>query len=246
MADNAATARAIRPLKRFPMTIPNAPTRTPAGEDELRHRTRKLGQRYRTVLLLIDGRRSLEEVLGLAQQAGAAVSHFEELVRLELVEIPAAPVLAPAASVSGHDADEAMPAPLQPDEGDMLPTVPIEEPPSEPVTPSARALEMPPVAAQTLPEAQGTPEQQLLQQVRDLLIDTLRIDSPLFGARTFFRVRSAQSTGELIDLVWEIQDHLAHSRHSRDELISLHRARELLGMGNTRIAGETNPGPLPQ
>ena len=70
------------------MTTISAPVKTPLGQDELRHRTRGLGQRYRTVLLLVDGRRPLGEVLGMAHKAGAQTSHFEELVRMGLVEIP--------------------------------------------------------------------------------------------------------------------------------------------------------------
>src|SRR6185369_12433914 len=71
-----------------------APTKTALGLDELRHRTRRLSQRHRTVLLLVDGQRSLAEVLGLAQQAGAATSHFEELMKLGLVELPLPPLAA--------------------------------------------------------------------------------------------------------------------------------------------------------
>jgi len=82
-----------------------------------------------------------------------------------------------------------------------------------------------------------------LQRVRELLIDTLRLDAPLFSARTFVRVRSAQSASELTNLVWEIERHLSHARHSRAELISLQRARELLGLGNTLVAYDTEPGP---
>ena len=104
----------------------------------------------------------------------------------------------------------------------------------------------PPVHVEATPAGHETPEEPLLQKVRELLIDTLRIDSPVFGARTFLRVRGAQSTSELIDLVWEIEDHLTRARHSHDELLNLQRARELLGMGNTRVAGDTNSGVLPE
>ena len=41
------------------MTAPAVPTKTPLGQEELRARTQGLGQRYRTVLLLVDGRRTL-------------------------------------------------------------------------------------------------------------------------------------------------------------------------------------------
>ena len=60
----------------------------PLGQDELRTRTHRLSQRHRTILLLVDGRRPLAEVLSLAQQAGAAISHFEDVLRMGLVELP--------------------------------------------------------------------------------------------------------------------------------------------------------------
>jgi hypothetical protein len=82
-------------------------------------------------------------------------------------------------------------------------------------------------------------EQQLIAQVRELLLDTLRIDAPLFAALTHGKVRSAQTQRDLIELVWEIERHNSHARMSRDELISLQQARELLGMGNTLVAGDS-------
>ena len=76
------------------------PTKTPLGQEELRRRTGGLGQRHRTLLFLIDGRRPLSEVLSLALQAGAATSHFEDLVRLGFVEMPAEEPPAPPPEVA--------------------------------------------------------------------------------------------------------------------------------------------------
>jgi hypothetical protein len=70
------------------MSTPNVPFKTPLGHDELRTRTHRLSQRHRTILLLVDGRRPLAEVLGLAQQAGSSISHFEDVLRMGLVELP--------------------------------------------------------------------------------------------------------------------------------------------------------------
>ena len=67
------------------------PTKTPLGVDEQRRRSAGLGQRHRTILFLVDGRRPLGEVLRLAQQAGATVQHFEDLVRLGHVDVPRPP-----------------------------------------------------------------------------------------------------------------------------------------------------------
>jgi hypothetical protein len=351
------------------MPVPTVPTKTSRGHDELRTRTQRLGQRHRTVLFLVDGRRTLAEVLSLAHQAGAQTGHFEELVRLGLVELPAeheaaeaidsgsgaldAPTLTsvaldvptpqalaplarepaaqamwiapeaaadiapltldepadtapidasrlsntsmlppqPVAPPSQHAAvDE--PIALQPAQPLMRPppepepapevqlveavawsdTIPLSQEPREAVwSPPEPALavaskssrksgaraaaggmtavlnkalgrgrarppeELPPVMQ---PVVKPSSEQQLIAQVRELLIDTLRIDAPLFAALTHGKVRSAQTQRHLIELVWEIERHRSHARMSRDELISLQQARELLGMGNTLVAGD--------
>ena len=53
------------------MSVTTIPTKTPLGHEEMRRRTGGLGQRHRTILFLIDGRRPLSEVLSLALKAGA-------------------------------------------------------------------------------------------------------------------------------------------------------------------------------
>ncbi len=367
------------------------PFKTPLGQEELRTRGHKLGQRHRTLLFLIDGRRPLAEVLSLAHQAGAETQHFEDLLRMGLVELPPDPtpppppplpvltdeaaltsvdivvVEPPVVAASGEPgaggpdavlapppvppppvvevrriavpdlpvlrdlpegpfertvrqpgpfvdrpADDAEGAPASkagakgktrtagagtrakvvpdpvpedpfertqrlpgPSSADAVakPAAPrsspfkmrmgkkagrnlpvLQEPvmPLPPVAPAAEPLsatarrELPPVAATPepapsldidLPIADGE-EARLLQRVRERLTEALRLDAPLFSARTFMRVRSAQSREELIDLVWEIQDHLSHRRRSHKELSSLHEARDLLGLGNTLVAGD--------
>ena len=85
-------------------------------------------------------------------------------------------------------------------------------------------------------------EAQRMQYVRDLLLDTLRRDSLLFATFSVARVRVAQTQRELIKLVWEIERDRSHMRRSRDQLLNLQRARELLGMGNTLVAGDSQPG----
>ena len=290
------------------MSSSTAPTKTQLGLDELRHRTRRLSQRHRTVLLLVDGQRSLAEVLGLAQQAGATTSHFEELMKFGLVELPLPPeapvpeslpvladeadlpqvtsvdlvVVAPepvAAPVAEPEPEPELKATPEPQPGPLpvlvaeLPTAEqawertirllgtpvVPEPEVAPMViaamaPTPRATEVvpPPVAQPVQPERLRPPDKlpvlnevdegAMLQQVRELLIDTLRLDAPLFGARTFVRVRGAQNAAELTELVWEIEQHLSHARHSRRELLSLQRARELLGLGNTLVADESFPG----
>lgn len=350
------------------------PFKTTLGQDELRHRTLKLAPRQRTMLLLVDGKRTVNEVVALAQQAGAPPELFGELVALSLIEVPDVP--------AGHTAvatdividgvvmqgvvieadvppptDRADAASLPPPPATMLapswPEViasspvpldeaPVEEPavidsqaidvaPTEPESmtamaeagvdrpaesvaamlermgtadepvlaetpvpldrqlehidmplPHSRPDEFPEAAAETAPVPLGevsiapcgesrvmppaavpetapialgaeTPaeplspaEEALLRRVREMLSETLRFNAPLFTARTLIRVRLAPTRRELIQLVWEIEEHLGRSRRSRktdrNDAQMLEAARELLGMGNTRVSGESQPG----
>ena len=84
-------------------------------------------------------------------------------------------------------------------------------------------------------------DEQRLQYVRELLLDTLRRDSLLFSTFAVGRVRNAATHKELIKLVWELERVRAHPRRNRDQLLNLQRARELLGMGNTLVAGDSQP-----
>jgi len=315
------------------MPNPTAPVKTALGQDELRYRKLGLGQRYRTVLFLVDGRRPLGDVLGMAHKAGALTSHFEELVRMGLVEIPVEIVAPdPVETVPGAldtprltsvEVDVPGEAALTP-MGDLMPeaedlgfaesgsvplaaarglatqelddgpdTEPLAEfaevdmgqpqrlpmievskltPPPPPVSPPAARRPAAPAAAARYQEpvvnlqepraptwvqqVRETPfkvadharpaprmnEEQRLQYVRDLLLDTLRRDSLLFSTFSSGRVRAALTQKELIKLVWEIERDRAHSRRSREQLLNLQRARELLGMGNTLVAGDSQPG----
>ncbi len=365
------------------MAMNPIPVKTEVGADELRGRSRTLGQRHRTVLLLVDGRRTLSDVLSLAQQAGARPSLFDELVQMGMVKMPEAgadregrisergasssgfarsassrwPSVSPAAQAGPPNASlsastlwqhgPATPAPApevqaQPrlpdsapyDIGDIVPSrhppeaapalpapaprsvpvltdsrsaavsaalsrapaaVPLPRAAPAPALPTVRAKPLatdrpaapPRVEARPRPvvapaptrapavvkaalrvdrdaagaavpslslrdELQGVAESPVvnvrrtpgetetdkLEHVRSLLFDTLRIDSPIFGARMLLRLREATARDDLIELVWAIERHLAETRHSRREMLSLHRARELLGLGNTVVPDE--------
>lgn len=313
--------------------MPNlSPVKTALGQDELRHRTRGLGQRYRTVLLLVDGRRSLGDVLAMALKAGAQTTHFQELVTMGLVEVPTEmaaaepvetepgaldtprltsvdvdvfpePALTPMAALLPED-DDSRPMPLSPEPPPAAPAQALLEPqlpkkvfddpktveqrevvmgsdqglpmidlggiaeaPAEPPpAPAAAASRYVQAPAVVLNDAPRTPEwvesvretpfktadharpaprmtdEERLQYVRDLLLDTLRRDSLLFASFSVGRVRAATTHKELIKLVWEIERDRAHPRRNRDQLLNLQRARELLGMGNTLVAGDSQPG----
>lgn len=317
-----------------------APIKTALGADELRGRSRTLGQRHRTVLLLVDGRRSINEVVSLAQQAGAQASHFEDLLRMGMVAMPevarSEPVPRPETgltsssfsstagsawpSVASSSRREPDPEPSSqgagrerrssqsvpassvwmdlPDSGngaegtgEVVPSRHPQAPPvapavapsvALPVAPAPAPRRRPPAAGPTVsakpapqpqhlpnPTARSAPdapvpplsirdevlgmaaapalgarqppnesESQKLERIRTMLQETLRIDSPVFGARMLLRLREATTRDDLIEIVWAIERHLADTRYPRKEMLSLHRARELLGLGNTVVPDE--------
>ena len=285
------------------MPLSSAPFKTAEGVDELRHRTRGLSQRHRTVLLLVDGRRPLGEVLGMANKAGAATSHFEELVRLGLVEVPAE-VMAPEPQETAPgaldvpkltsveldvrdegpitppvepwvlppipDADEpdvefevnlAAAAPLVHDDGPdtegnpdvfpieaaVAPESPAAPPAPAPVSPPASPRRPPPPVLTTPVADHARPrpavsEESLRHQVRSLLVGAMGAEAAIFAPLTLTRIRTAQTQRDLIGLVWELERHRNHLRRSRAQLLSLEKARELLGMGNTLVAGDSGHG----
>jgi hypothetical protein len=63
------------------------PVKTADGHAELASRQRRLSQRHRTVLLLVDGRRTQLQVRALALQAGAADNCFDELLELGMIAL---------------------------------------------------------------------------------------------------------------------------------------------------------------
>jgi len=85
------------------------PVKTPEGQAEIRQRQCGLSQRQRTLLLLVDGRRSVAQVKQMGVQAGATDTAFDELLDMGLITVrepalPARPI--PVVPVSAH----AMPA----------------------------------------------------------------------------------------------------------------------------------------
>ncbi len=228
-----------------PMTMPTPPLKTQLGIDELRSRTHGLNQRHRTMLVLVDGQRPLSEVLALGLQAGARTTHFADLVHLGLVEVAldaAPPEVAPPSAdpensggntLSGTRAVDLDP-PASARSGGARPSA------EDPTRVSLKLLESSEAVAVAQRRAQADAERDALhQEVRELLIDTLRIDAPLYAAVTLVRVRRAQTARELINLVWEIERHLVASANSQSEMRTLYRARDLLGMGNTQVSTDT-------
>ncbi len=151
------------------MTAP--PIKTELGQQELRRRKRTLGQRHRTMLLLVDGKRSRDEVLSLAQQVGVGPGHFDELIGWGMVvgepvarppaeaaiDAPPAPAdEAPALVTSADAADEPSPAPdaaAAPAPDDVGQPSPVPQEPGPAADASTPPDEAPPVLEAIAPTA---------------------------------------------------------------------------------------------
>ena len=256
------------------MSTPVVPSKTALGQDEVRHRTHGLSQRHRTVLLLVDGRRSLGEVLNLANQAGSAIGHFEDLVRLGLVDVPvqaaALPAEVPVQAVdvpqmtsvemvvpseplddeAGELLAQETPPPVQvaqPEPAQAVPALQPVPPPVEPLSPIEPPGPIEPLVtldALLCVQPKSREEEPALERARRQLLELLRLDSPRFVSRLTSRVRDAETTTQLIDLVWEIERQLGVMKRSRPGQLCLEQARDLLGLGNTQVAEDTQPGRL--
>lgn len=125
------------------MAIPPIPVKTPEGQAELASRQRRVSQRHRTVLFLVDGRRSEHEVRALAAQAGASDSCFGELVDMGLIAIvqpvqaqhtPTVPIPRPAPT---EDEPLHVDIPIEPQEEPAPTPAPVPTP--DPAPPAADA-----------------------------------------------------------------------------------------------------------
>jgi hypothetical protein len=322
------------------------PIKTELGQQELKRRKRTLGQRHRTMLLLVDGKRSRDEVLDLAQQVGVGPSHFDELIEWGMVAgepvaappadaapEPALEAAAPAAESAAAPAApavdaleaaatpelEAMPEPVAVSPAAAEPvdaSLPsVEPPPAEAPAPVAapelisitpapaatpvaslrplparrvsparrtpraaplasprdsvpyltldapraampvlsepvgeipdhvRAVVLDPNLDMALPDEDGDSEDgRLLGEVRSLLIGTLLVDAPVSSSLTALRVHRARDRESLVRLVWEVERSLVRARRPRESQARLSRARDLLGLGNTVVHEQTQPG----
>ncbi|HEY0662290.1 MAG TPA: hypothetical protein VGD21_13335 [Lysobacter sp.] len=90
-----------------------APNKTDAGRDEIRQRSRRLPSALRSILLLVDGQRTVGQLRGVIAGLHAPVDALEQLVGMGLVEdatsvashlqaAPAASVGAPSPGAISH------------------------------------------------------------------------------------------------------------------------------------------------
>lgn len=198
------------------MPTDEMPVKTAEGIDELARRTRGLGQRHRTVLLLVDGRRSREQILALAQSAGVSPAVYDELLTLGLV---------------AEKADMADPA-VDSDHID-LPLVSM-SPSDSSLLPSVRSL-LPESSWSTLSgEATEPPVDRPLEEARELLLRALRAEAPVVGSLTMMKLRRASNRDEVEALLDEVEMRLRKPRRMIVAAQTMRHVRHLLGLPGPR------------
>ena len=240
--------------KEAPVATPLIPVKTADGQAELSSRQRRLSQRHRTVLLLVDGRRSEQQVRSMAQQAGAGDSCFAELLDLGLIALPPAPEQLPTVPIPRPPPTEEPPLHID------IPIEPAPQPqPSEPPpTPAAAAIDDEPESllpaagtlqpesvlndsaigdSRQLPESvledfdaleAAASEDAALEEARGILLRAVRREAPLTGSLTVLRLRRARTRAELAELIDEVEARIIKPYRSLAAQQVLRRARHLL------------------
>jgi hypothetical protein len=181
-----------------------APVKTVEGQAELTHRTRRLSQRHRTVLLLVDGRRSVDEVLRQAAHAGVPAECFHELVALGLIDTE------PVAHVE----------------------LPLEAPADDSLLPPARPLL--PESSWTPLDAPANAPDAPLEEARELLLRAVRNEAPVAGSLTMRKLRRAASREDLEALLDEVEQRIRKPRKQIIAAQTMRHVRHLLSLPTPR------------
>jgi len=204
------------------VATPPVPVKTPDGQAELSSRQRRLSQRHRTVLLLVDGKRDQDQVRALARQAGAPDSCFGELLQMGLIALP---VVAPAAAIGSLHIDIPLDAASE-DVESVLPPVRTLAPDS--VLDSGSPLND--SMLQDL-DAIADAADPALEEARSVLMRAVRAEAPLAGSLTLIKLRRARTRGELAELVDEVESRIVKPYRSLAAQQLLRHVKQMLVPG---------------
>lgn len=206
------------------------PVKTPEAVQELASRQRKLSQRHRTVLLLVDGRRPEDEVRQLAAAAGSPDTCYDELVDLGMISRPAPldsePMPLAEADVE-HVAVSAQPVPIADSViSSFLPAAASLHPESHLDTLNEIAG-----AAMDAVEAErqaGGVQDEALEEARAILLKAVKAEAPVAGSLTMLRLRRARSREDIEALLEEVEARIFKPFKGLWASQTMARVRELL------------------
>jgi hypothetical protein len=210
------------------------PIKTPEGQAELSARQRRVSQRHRTVLFLIDGKRTAEEVRTMALKAGVPGSCFGELIELGMIMLsePTFSLLIedPAPAPGLTHVDVPLPGP------DSLSAVPDSMlPPSRSLFPESAStdstLGSPSTAQAWLnadTAASDLPDDPVFAEARLILVRAVRAQAPLAGTLTLLKLRRARTRADLSSLLDEVESRISKPHRSLSATHTMRRVRQML------------------
>lgn len=209
------------------MVTGTIPIRTPEGQAELDTRARRLSQRHRTMLFLIDGKRGAAEVRSLAAQAGVPEACFDELTALGLIMLsePTFSLLLdePSAAPTALHIDLPLPGPDEVAEDSVL------LPASRTLPPDSSLLGELTPWLQPQGREDSAPADASFAEARLILMRAVRAAAPVTGSLTLLRLRRARTRADLLALLDEVEARIAKPHRSLAAAQTLRRVRHLLG-----------------
>lgn len=166
-------------------------------------RGRRLTQRHRTVLLLVDGRRSEGDIRALAAKAGAGPDCLDDLQAMGLVAL-AGSAGADAMVTEAAGAESSLLASSQSLHGDSNWSV--------------------------LDEVTGGAVDRPLAEARELLVRAVRQEAPLAGALTLIKLKRAATRESLEALLDEVEQRLRRPRRQIIAAQTMRHVRHLLSL----------------
>jgi len=179
------------------------PQRTASGHAELATRGKRLSQRHRTVLLLVDGRRSEHDIRRLAAQAGAGDHCLDDLLSMGLV------------TWAGGDRADAIVTVAAGGDSSLLP--------------SSQALQGESIWS-VIEDDIAAPADRPLAEARELLLRAVRQEAPVSGALTLLKLRRAVTREAVEALLDEVEQRLRKPRRQIIAAQTMRHVRHLLSL----------------
>jgi hypothetical protein len=210
--------------------------KTADGVAEMATRARRLTQRHRTVLFLVDGKRSAAEVQRMALAAGASEALLDELLSLGLVAVIESSTLDTSTSDTFTTSRSAIPdIPL---DDSLLPPLPpladnsTAQPPVD--LPVLQAVMEAHEAGQSKHSGFDFSNEDPLGQAKEMLIRAVQEEAPITGALTLLRLRRAQSIESVNSLLDEVEQRISKPNRSLLTQQLMSNVKQLLILASSR------------
>ena len=214
------------------MIAGSIPVKTPSGQSELNTRQRGLSQRHRTVLFLVDGKRSADEVREMALKAGVPETCFSDLLAMGLI-ILSEPTIAmwigaPDPSQVAHvDVPIGESESFGATQNSTLPPSRTLYPESIAADSSFRDLPVQSGWTSTHGDDQAAPDSGF-SEARSIMVRAVKAEAPLTGSLTLLRLRRARTRADLAKLLEEVEGRITKPHRALAASQTMRRVRQLL------------------